>query len=204
VPEIKCMEVSLKQDVLFLGGGVDDDSGVAKLAAITFEPESKLIKEQEIEPNSLSCIYSIKRLKEGNVLFLGGFGGVAVVFYEEGQFVHLYDIPDLLDDEICDLKFFEGSLYCISPANEEIASLKFPGYNFAIKATPRDRAPNALSTMFDLHIKNEFVLEDKTDSIRLSETGQLMYLGVEGVLKLAPKIEEGGGYNFKNVPSSRN
>jgi hypothetical protein len=157
------MEVSLQQDVLFLGGGVDDAGGVAKLAAVSFGPETATIVESEIGED-LCCIYSVKRLKEGNLLFAGGFGGVAVVFFEDNKFVQLCSVSDILEDEISDLKFFEGSLYCVSPANEEIAIVNFPAYRYKLKATPRNRAPTSLSTMFDLHIKKDWPLEGKANS----------------------------------------
>lgn len=161
VPEVKSMESSINQDMVFIGGGQDDSNGIAKIAAITFEAESKLLTECEIGPESMNCIYSIRRLKEGNLLFAGGFGSVVVVFFKENKFITLNIVEDVLTDEICDLRFLDGNLYAISQADEDIAKINFKKYNFRIKATPLARAKVSLASKFDLHIRREYELEGK-------------------------------------------
>lgn len=203
MPEVKSMEVSIHQDVVFIGGGEDNSTGVAKIAAITFESEPKLITECEIGSESMNCVYCLRRLKEGNILFAGGFGSIAILFFEKTKFITLNIIEDALTDEICDLRFLDGNLYALSPADEEMAKITFKKYNFRIKATPLAKAKASLASMFDLHIRREYELEEKAGSLTLSETGEILYFGVEGYLKAAPKGGD-GKYETENLPGSRN
>ena len=161
VPEIKAIEVSLEQDVVFLAGGLDDVSGVPQIAAVTFDPDLKLITQTQIEPESLSCIFCLRRLKEGNVLFAAGYSSIAVIFYKDGVFTVASVIEDVMNDEIYDMEFYDGSLYAISPAQPEIAQVRFPGYQFKLKVGPRLRPNVSLSSMFDLHVKKHYPLEGK-------------------------------------------
>lgn len=161
MPEVKSLEVSIGQDIVFVGGGKDDSAGIAKIAAITFEADTKSIVESQVGPESMNCVYSLRRLKEGNVVFAGGFGCVVVLFFDNTQFVTLNTIEDLLTDEICDMRFDNGDLYAISQADEEIAKINFNKYSCKIEATPLARAKVSLASAFDLHIRREYDLEGK-------------------------------------------
>lgn len=77
------MEVSHSQNVVFLAGGRDDEDGIATLSAITFNKNIKHVVSCQVGPETMSCVYSMRRLKEGNILFCGGFGSVAVMFFDE-------------------------------------------------------------------------------------------------------------------------
>lgn len=106
---------------------------------------------------------------------------------EQKQFYNLVNVEDAMLDQISDLRFYEGSIYCISPAQEEMIKIRFPKYNFSINATARARAKVSLATIFDLHINKKYELKEQASSVSLSKTGTLMYLGVEGFLKASPK-----------------
>ena len=123
------MEVSFEQDIIFLGGGEDDDEGIAQLIAITFTAEPKLLAKSKIGPKSMNCIYSLRRLKEGNVLFAGGYGSVCIIYFDRAShsFITLEIYEDLMSDEIADIRFYKHSLYLVSPAHEELAKISFSG-----------------------------------------------------------------------------
>ena len=112
------MEVSFDQNFVFLAGGLDDSSGVAILAAVSFDTGLQLAASCQVGPPDMNCVYSIRRLKEGNILFCGGYRTVAVMLFDEGNkaFYSMCNVENIMNDQISDLRFFEGSLYCISPA----------------------------------------------------------------------------------------
>jgi hypothetical protein len=205
VPEYKCMEVSQSQKYVFLGGGKDDDTGIATLSAISFDTELSHAVSCQVGPEGMSCVYSMRRLKEGNVLFCGGYGSISVVFFDEEQkqFFPLANIENVMTGQISDLRFYEGSIHCISPGQEEMCKIRFPKYQFQIAATPRTRAKVSLATIFDLHVNNVYTLKEKASSIFLSDTGSLMYLGVEGFLKAASKdVSENGKFDIERLTPS--
>jgi len=112
------MEVSFDQGFVFLGGGLDDSTGVAILAAITFDKEMQLVSSCQVGPSDMNCVYSMRRLKEGNILFCGGYRSIAVMLFDEinKAFYTMCNVEGVMQDQISDLRFFEGSLFCISPA----------------------------------------------------------------------------------------
>jgi hypothetical protein len=98
VPEYKSLEVSHSGDYVFIGGGQDDESGVAQLTAMTFDTTFTPAAAAQVGPENMNCVYSLRRLKEGNVLFCGGFGSVAVVYFDETekQFYNLVNVEDCM------------------------------------------------------------------------------------------------------------
>lgn len=79
------MEVSFDQGFVFLAGGLDDSSGVAILAAISFDTGLQLAASCQVGSEEMNCVYSIRRLKEGNILFCGGYRSVAVMLFDESN-----------------------------------------------------------------------------------------------------------------------
>lgn len=62
---------------------MDNDQGIATLNAISFDTSLSLITCCQVGPETMSCVYSIRRLKEGNVLFCGGYRSVSVMYFDE-------------------------------------------------------------------------------------------------------------------------
>lgn len=98
-----------------------------------------------------------------------------------------------MDDQISDLRFYEGSVYCISPASDSLSKVRFNKYDYQISATPRTVPKVSLSTLFDVHLNKTYELQEQASSVFLSQTGNLMYLGVEGFLKAAFKSGSNDG-----------
>jgi len=127
LPEIKCLELSLDQGLLLIGGGRDDDDGVARLLVIAFDESFKLFESQTIGPQSMNCVYSLTRMPFENVFFAGGYGSVSSFYLDEKtkKISSLRDFEDIMSGEILDLKFEKEVLYVLSPTQEDIARLNF-------------------------------------------------------------------------------
>jgi DNA-binding protein YbaB len=163
MPDVKALEVSYEQEVVFVGGGKDDDDGVAKLVAVSFEADARVLAEVEIKPREMNCVYCLRRLEEGNVLFVGGYCSLVVVFYDEEkrQFVHLRAFEDLMSEEIADIRFFDNSLYIVSPAHEELVKIVFSGLKELreIEMNRKTEQDEELGMLFDQFGEQENKLE---------------------------------------------
>lgn len=118
---------------------------------------------------------------------------MAVMLFDETNkaFYSMCNIENIMQDQISDIRFFEGSLFCISPAQSELCKVRFSNYNYTTAANQRAAAKVSLSTIFDLHINKGYTLTEEASSVFLSRTGLLMYLGVDGFLKAASKSKSG-------------
>ncbi len=139
LPEIKSLEISKNQTHLFIGGGRDDDYGVARICVLKFDEKLNFVTECQVGPESMSCVYTMERMADEDILFAGGFGSVSVLYFDElnGKLTVLKNFEDIASDEILDLKFYNNVLYALSPAQEEIAKLVF--------AFPEKRRKSVLS-----------------------------------------------------------
>lgn len=77
-PEVKifvCLEVSIEDDVLFLGaGGGENGAGDAFLFALSFDENAETVAEARYgSDKGFRCVNVVRRHKEGNVLFIGEF-----------------------------------------------------------------------------------------------------------------------------------
>jgi hypothetical protein len=127
LPEIKSLESSLRHTHLFIGGGRDDDFGIAKICVVRFDKSMALVSEKTVGVEGMFCVYVIERMENEEVIFAGGFGSVSVLYFNEteGKLETLKNFEDITTDEILDLKFYNNFLYAVSPAQEEIAKLEF-------------------------------------------------------------------------------
>lgn len=125
-----------------MGGGKDDDSGVARIFILSFTQSFEIIDQQSVGPDGMNCVYSITRMPFENVFFAGGYGSVASFFLDEhtGKIQNLRNFEDIMTGEILDLKFENDLLYVLSPTQEEIARL-----NFGSQDVSQDSAPQELN-----------------------------------------------------------
>ena len=110
-----------------IGGGQDDDNGVARIVLLSFSEKLQTLDIQTIGPNSMNCVYALTRMPFENVFFAGGYGTVTSFYLDEekGVLQSLRDFEDIMSGEISDLKFEKEVLYVLSPAQEEIGRLNF-------------------------------------------------------------------------------
>lgn len=60
VEEMKCLEISSDQSILFIGGGFDNEDSIPKIAAVTFDFQMKVVCEKWLEVDGMSAVYSLK------------------------------------------------------------------------------------------------------------------------------------------------
>lgn len=161
--EVRSLEVSYEQKTIFLGGGLDDDDGVAKVISLTFNRNLKKTGELIVKPQNMNCVYSMTRTEKGNVLFLGGFGSCSVVYFDSNscKFQTLNTFEDIMNDEISDLKFFKESLFMISIGHEEIAKITFISGRESQSSVVNLSAPRNLISIFGSYLESNFTLEGK-------------------------------------------
>jgi hypothetical protein len=77
------MEVSYSQKYVLIGGGMDNEQGIATLTAVSFDIKLEHTVSCQAGSSSMNCVYSIRRLKEGNIFFCGGYSSITVIFFDE-------------------------------------------------------------------------------------------------------------------------
>ena len=67
------------------------------------------------------------RLEQSNVLFLGVYGAILIVYFSTTEgFVLINKIEDFSSDEISHMKYLDGYLYLSFPSSTELFKVGFP------------------------------------------------------------------------------
>lgn len=120
LPEVEawlCCEVSSDGEVFFLGGSQYRNfmNGDAYLCAMTFDEEAEMINYARYgKDTAFHCINSLKRHPDGNILFAGCNGYVAVILWAQDQFHLINAIPNVINSPITDMSFSMDTLYVVS------------------------------------------------------------------------------------------
>jgi len=128
LPEVEawlCLEISNDSDVFFLGGAQSKDferHGDAFIAAMTFDDDPRLINfaryGNDVGFGAINCL---RRHPDGDILFAGCVGAIAVILWAGGQF-HLIKIyNNSVDLPVMDLCFADDVLYAVSDHKEALA-----------------------------------------------------------------------------------
>ena len=124
VPEMEawiCLEVSVEDDVLFIGGASSSDfnTSEAYILALTFNESADVIKVQNFpKETKLRVINSLRRHPEGNILFAGCKGYLAVLFWYEGEFILINRIKNIIDNPITDISILNNAAYTVCDHNQ--------------------------------------------------------------------------------------
>jgi WD40 repeat protein len=87
----------------------------AYLCAMTFDEEAELINYARYgKDTGFYCVNSIKRHPDGNILFAGCNGYVAVILWAQDQFHLINSIPNVINSPVTDMSFSKDTLYVVS------------------------------------------------------------------------------------------
>ena len=115
-----CLEVSSFGEVFFLGGAetLDFEFGDAFLAAITFDESAEVVNYARYGPDmGLHCVNCLKRHPDGNLLFAGCLGKIAILLWAGDQFHLIKVIPNIVNKPVSDLSYAAGALYGVCEFN---------------------------------------------------------------------------------------
>lgn len=147
IPEVNawlCIEVSKSGDVFFIGGAQEKNYtyGDAFIAAISFEEEAELINFARYGDDlKLHCVSSLRRHPEGDILFAGCYGKVAILLWASEQFHLIRIFPNCVNNPVSDLCFQNNALYAVSDSNKGLACY-FDDYFPQQKATSSPDSPH--------------------------------------------------------------
>lgn len=98
--------------MLFIAGGLDDPNSYPKIAAVGFSNDMPLLVEQTLDLPEFSIVWCMDRFPNSDILFAGGYGNVATLFFDGRAFQILGTIGEGdLADPIVDLRFVGSKLY---------------------------------------------------------------------------------------------
>ena len=83
--ELKYMEFSFKQTIVFAVGGEQGNNIAASIAAIRFSSNIKVITEYSLKTAG-EMAYSLKRHDNGNILCVGATSKVLILFFDGVSF----------------------------------------------------------------------------------------------------------------------
>jgi hypothetical protein len=165
-----------------------------------------MVAESSVGPESMGCVYVMERMENEDIIFAGGFGSVSVLFFNEqaGKLETLKNFEDIMSDEILDIKFYNNVLYALSPAQEEIAKLEFcfPNRKKSFNYGKMSEVSTYFKGISEQHSINVEELPEKTSQTKLSETGQLVFIGSNNFIKIAARDQQTGRFNLSSFPSS--
>ena len=119
-----CCEVSRQGDVFFLGGAEERrfEYGDAFLVAMSFDDEAELVNFARYgEDTKFHCINSLKRHPDGNILFAGCYGSIAIILWAGDQFHLIKSVDTVLNRPVTDLALANNALYAVSDDNRGTA-----------------------------------------------------------------------------------
>ena len=118
-PEVKawvCLESSIEGDVLFVGGasGTNFDSSDAFLLALTFDENADTLAKQRFgSETELKVINSLRRHPEGNILFAGCQGFLAVILFHNSRFHLIKKVKNVIGNPITDIAYNFNTVYTV-------------------------------------------------------------------------------------------
>lgn len=124
--QIRCLASSDDDTILFVAGGEDSISAKPSIAAVTFDHSMNVVVETEFEFEGLSSVYCLKTFEESNLLFLGTYSNILIVYYKDREFSLIARLPDILPDEVSHLRYIGNALYLASPSKDSVVRVDFP------------------------------------------------------------------------------
>lgn len=124
VPEVKawvCIEVNIEGDVFFVGGSshTNFDSSEGHLMAFTFDENADIINQHKFgRETGLKVVNCLRRHPEGNILFAGCHGALAVVLWHKKCFSLIKTIKNVVASPITDIAYNFNAVYCVSDHNK--------------------------------------------------------------------------------------
>jgi hypothetical protein len=89
---------------------------------MTLDDEAELINYARYgQDTGFHCVNTLRRHTEGNILFAGCFGRIAVVLWAGDQFHLIHVIQNVVNKPLTDLSFFKNALYGVSDHNRGLA-----------------------------------------------------------------------------------
>lgn len=123
--QVSCLACSTDESLLFVAGGQDDNFAKPSIAAVTFDATLQLVVETELDFSGLSMVYSIKTFEESNLLFLGCYSSILIVYYHEEKFAVITQVKDVVADEVNLLRYIDNHLYVGSPSKAAVVQVAF-------------------------------------------------------------------------------
>lgn len=127
-----CVEVSLDNSVLFVGGSTEFnfEQGSAILQAVTFNKKLSYICDLKIDDQDNRFVSRIKRVEETNRFFAATLDHIYVFEFKNRKFCKLSAILNVHKghQSISDMVISQNSLYTIAVGDNEITKIEFATY----------------------------------------------------------------------------
>ena len=196
------MEFSFYKNCFFVAGGDGYNEGFGKISALSFDDQLNIKKIVESEiGNEMTCnITSIRRHPKSDVLFVGGFSTVEILYYESGVFHQLYIIEEEIIDEVMDLRFLNSHLYVLTPAQDYLLEVKFPIKPKILSEKKNEDITETLAQIFTQHEISRMSFKEEIDFMSLSSNGEMLYIGCGDFLRICQIDPKKPGYFLTQEP----
>ena len=121
VEAFTCLEVSKDSSTLFLGAAEKSDfsEGDAFIFALSFDENAETLNFARYGVETgFHCINSLRRHSEGNIVFAGCCGWLAVLLYTDNEFFLLNKIRNCVSGPITDITITGDTVACVSDAGK--------------------------------------------------------------------------------------
>lgn len=215
----KCLEISHDQNILFLGGAAPDPQQPGRLLAFGLKDRIEKISELRVGGEDCGVVSGLRRHPRGNILFVGGYCIVSIVFYGNNKFEELYIIREGIRDEVVDLRYIEPNLYIVSPAHDFLLEINFTEkdekkkneggeYMIRINKNPINKEkkkninflsiPPKLLSAFSEYKLLKMTLDEKCHFMQISRSGLVIYLGCQDFLHVCEADSKNKGLFLTN------
>lgn len=157
-----------------------------------FNSQLKLLGEQELDLEGMSTVYALRTFEETNLLILGVFGAVLLVFYQGGKFSLIHKVEDICSDEVSCMKVLDYQVYVSFPSQPELIKICFPKLqSLAQKQDTSEPEPldSSLSSALSEVKINVSDLSIPVDWMSLSTDGKSLLFRRDGLLHVCPQKE---------------
>ncbi len=105
----------------------------------------KKVVEQDLPLDDLNIIWTMERFYNSDILFVGGFGRVAILFFDGRAFAVLGSVGNVpSEDPIVDMKLKDNRLYILSQPSRQLEKIIFTGYEeVRPEAYPKGKTPDS-------------------------------------------------------------
>ena len=184
--------ISNGEKFVFVGGGLDDPNGTAKLAAIEFSSELRVVVEQDITTSEMSVIWCMERFYNSDIIFTGGYGSVTILFFDGKAFQQISTVGDVDNyDPILDMKLIDYKLYVLSQPARELQKITFidkaQAHPFAPPKSPDSLASKRFAQAVRNITKVSYEVPGRADFLKISSDGQKFFLRLEGQLAVVDR-----------------
>lgn len=147
VEQVKSLVVSNDGKMIFVGGGFDDPNSYPKIAAVEFNNDMRLIAEQELDLPEFSIIWVMDRLPNSDIIFAGGYGNVAVLFFDGRTFQTIGTVGEGDPaDPIVDMKLIGSRLHFMNQPTRTLFRADFGSKDENSTANFSSNPPNDYKT----------------------------------------------------------